>query len=67
MVYPLTPKSDEHLISPYFIYIYQPQITHNVKVNYENKGSDHKLKKLIIVKQMHREQYGEYAYFNNRV
>ena len=67
MFHHLTPKSDEHLISPYFIYISAPNHTYNVKVNYENKGSDHKLKKLITVKQMHREQYGEYAYFNNRV
>ena len=39
-----TPKSDQHLISPYK----SPRITH---LDHENKGIDHLLKKLLIVKQ----------------
>ena len=41
----LTPKSDECLISPY-------NITTELHEGHENKGNDHQLKKLLIVKQI---------------
>ena len=51
----------------HFFLKYHPWITHE---GHKDKGNDHKLKKLLIVKQillvstleMYREQYGEYAY-----
>ena len=54
-------------LASYFSFQYHP-MSHTYK-GHENKGSDHLLKKLLIVKQvllvsalkMYWEQYGEYA------
>ena len=43
---PLTPKSDKHLNSPYEI---TPRIT---RYGHENRGNDHKQKKLLIGNQI---------------
>ena len=62
---PITAESDWHLISP-------NNITPKFKPEgHETKGTDHQLKKLLIVRQillvrsleMFREQYAEYAYW----
>ena len=43
---PLNPKSDQHLVSPY------NNIAVSLISDHENKGNDHQLKKLLIVKQI---------------
>ena len=61
---PLTPKRDQHLISPYNITPWS-----NIKVK-RIKRNDQQLKFLIVTQILHvsalgniREQYGEYAYW----
>ena len=45
-VNPLSPKSDHHLVSPY------NNTAESFIEDHENKGNDHQLKKLLIVKQI---------------
>ena len=46
IISPLKPKSDQHLVSPY-------NNTAELFIqDHENKGNDHQLKELLIVKQI---------------
>ena len=46
IINPLKPKSDQHLVSPY-------NNTAELFIqDHENKGNDHQLKELLIVKQI---------------